>query len=472
MNTHAWNLSLGALATSVMAGCGPFVILEGETDTDSETDTSPNPTSPNPTDPTETDTSPPPGQCQTAADCQPGEECIDNVCIPYDPYCDTDYCCYDCCYGECYYNECYSDADCGPMGLCEASYYSYYQSCLYPAVLEECGTPALGQLELPLAAEGEVVALAFVDVNADAAADLLVAREGSAHVHVGPEGAFPLALPLPPGTTVVDAAAGDLDTDGDADIVVSTAQGSLLVLTNGGPLGFELGTDLFLGSPMRELSTLQWNDDGTLDVAGVQDNGQAMVVFGDGAGGFSDVSSLFTFGLARSLARTNYDDNQYDDLVVQDDVELVQVFLGDGSANPEPDFYLNGYLHGERRVVSGPMSPFTPHEVVGYTPVGDGWQLLELWADGNPQRQLFWLPSDATRAELGDVTGDGSQDLVMGGGTSIQYVFSSSDPWLYCQSQLFIGAPTPHFAAGDFDGNGLADVAFASGPSVWVMLTL
>jgi hypothetical protein len=466
LDARAWNLSLGALATTVMAGCGPFVIPTGETDTDSATDT--NPTSPNPTDPDATDTTPP--QCHSASDCQPGEECIDNVCIPYDPYCDTGYCCYDCCYGECYYSECYSDADCGPMGLCEASYYAYYQSCQYPSPLPECASaPPLAQLDLPLAAEGEVVSLAFVDVNGDAAADLLVGRNGSAHVHVGPNGAFPLALPLPPGLVVIDAASGDLDGDGDADIVVSTAQGNLLVISNGGPLGFQLETDVSLGLPLRELATLEWNGDGTVDVAGVQEGGQAMVLLGSGDGGFIDIVGLSSFGVPRSLALANFDGNQFGDIVLQDDMDFVQVFLG--ATNTEPDYFLGGLQHGERRVVAGQLSFGIPDEVIGYTAMSGGWQLLELWPDGVSQRQLFSLPGDATWAELGDLDGDSALDLILGGGMFVQYVYTSPAPWFSCYVPLSFGAAVSHLAVGDFDGNGRADVAFSSGQGVSVMMT-
>lgn len=470
LDTRAWNLTLGAAATSVLAACGPFVILDGETDSDAATDTDP---PPNPTDPdaTATDTdSPPPVECTQPGDCGPGFECIDNVCIPYDDYCDYG-CCYDdCCYGECYYYECYSDEECGPQGLCE----SYYNGCVYPEPLLECdGGLDIVPIELVGGGPEEIVSLSFVDGNGDAAADLLVGRNGSAHVHLGPDGAFPQALPVPLGATVVDAVSGDLDGDGDADIVASTAQGSLLVLTRSG-IGFELALDLFVSQPLHDLTVLQWNGDGTLDVAGVTEQGQAVLHLGDGNGGFVANAALPSFGLVRSLARTDYGGDEYGDLVLQDDVETAQAFFGDPGGDLNVDLYLPGSLHGERRVLAGAINPGTPHEVVGYTPKSE-WVLLELWNEGIDGPATYALTSDGTWADVGDLDGNGTADVVVGGGSSLQYVYSSGDSgfaWLSCQSTFFLGGQVSVLATGDFDGNGRADVALDNSGIVTVLLSI
>jgi hypothetical protein len=456
LDTRLWNLSLGAAAATMLAACGPFVIPEGETDTASVTDTEP-------TDPDATDTTPD-VECYDAGDCQPGEQCIDNICMPYDYYCDDggccyDYCCYDdCCYDECYYG-CYSDEECGPLGLCEG----YGGGCSYPEEIPECDGPEIIPAMLMPGTEDELVSLAFVDANGDASDDLVVGRNGSAELHMGP-GLPPVLLPVPPGSALIDAASGDFDGDGDSDLAASTAQGSLLMMTGDGTGVFSLALDLELGVPMRDLAPLQWNGDGTLDLASVSADGQAWVNIGDGAGGFMGNEWLPTSSQVLSLVGTDYGGDAYGDLVVQDDLDPGYVFLGDVSGDLRVDNYLPGTLHGPRRLLAGAMDPGPPYEVVGYTPK-PGWMLLELWNAGLDGPWTYGLPSDAQLADMGDFDGDGIADVIMAGPSSIDYIRGAIDPgfaMFSCQSHYFFGAPVGMLAVGDFDGDGRADAAVES----------
>ena len=151
LDTRWWNLSFGVAATT-MAACGPTITLDDDTgetitDTDGETDSETTPT-----------TQPPPLECVNSSDCDPGYECIDNECVPYD-YCSDGGCCdygYDgCCYGECYYYECYGDADCGVGGLCEG-----FQECVWLESITDCGpVPDL----LPIREPADIFTLATRD---------------------------------------------------------------------------------------------------------------------------------------------------------------------------------------------------------------------------------------------------------------------------------------------------------------------
>lgn len=468
LDTRWWNLSIGAAATTVLAACGPFITLDGETDTASETDTDPTPTDPDATDTT-------PNQCNMQSDCQPGEECIDNICMPYDYYCADGCCdggcCYEeCCYGECYYYECYSDEDCGPVGLCNVNYGGYCQT---PEILNDCGQPlAITVLELPPASDDDFVSFAFVEVSGDTAEDLVVGRSGSAELHLG-GGAPPIVLPAPPDVAVVDAVAGDFDGDGDRDIVASTAEGRLLVMAGDGLGGFTLVQDQDIGAALYELSALQWNGDGALDVAGVSTSGQAMLHWGGGDGSFIAVEILNTYDEVYSMALTDFGDDEYGDLVVEDQV-AGQVFLGSFSGDLTRDYDLSGILHGERHVLSDDIGAGVVHEVVGYTPKS-GWLLLELWSDGLDGPQVYALQDEAAAlADMGDFDGDGRSDVVVAGGSVVHYVHGEDDPGvsvLGCESSFFFGGAVGAMTVGDYDGNGRADVAVQSGGSVVLLLT-
>jgi hypothetical protein len=457
LDTRGWNLSLGVAATTMLGACGPFVTLDDETETSvvTATDTEP-------TDPTTT------VECNNGSDCEPGYECIGNVCMPYDYYCSTGYCCNDggccyddCCYGECYYNECYADEDCGPLGLCNDSYgYGY---CQVAQELPDCGPmPDVVQLELPPASAGEFLSLAFVGANDDPAQDLVVGRIGGAELHLGPGELPPVVLPVPLDVSVLDAVSGDFDGDFDSDLVLSTAEGRLLVLAGDGLGGFMPLLDQEVGAQLTNLVALQWNGDGTLDVAGVASDGRALVYAG-GQGSFMAGSTLPTYSAAISLTGTSFSLDVYGDLVASDDV-AAQLFLGDFSGDLTLDATLPGNPYGERRLLSGPMGGGASDEVVGYTPKS-GWLLLELWSDGIDGPYLYSLGGQATLADMGDLDGDFLSDVVVGGDSMITYVRASSDPGfatLSCQSPYFLGAPVETLAVGDFDGDQRADVAIES----------
>jgi len=461
LDARAWNMGFVAASTTVLAACGPLVPV-GETDSDSVTDTDPAPTE-------ATDTAP--GPCNGASDCQPGEDCINGLCQdPYDVYCQdgTASCCLD---DGCYYEPgCYSDLDCGPQSICND-----YAECMFVEPLPACESElTIDVYELPLGEGEPIVSLAFVEVNGDGMDDLVVGRSGSAQVHLGPDGAFPLTLPVPAGAEVIDATSGDLDGDGDGDIVAATAQGSLLVLTSGGPLGFELATDVPMGQPVAGLATLDFEGDGALDVTGVTADGQALLLFGDGLGGFSANATLNPGGdVARSLAVTDYGGDALGDIVLQDDTSTVQAFFGDAAGSVDWDMLLNGSSHGDRRLTAGPIAAGAPWEVLGATHMSDGWLLLELWNDGMNRPRELAIVGDANRVELGDLDGNGTSDLVVAGVGPIHYALAGSDPTMAsieCVSPIY-GAEITTFAVGDFDGNGRADVALQNGLGISILRT-
>lgn len=472
LDTGSWNLSLGVAATSVMAACGPFVTLpEGETDSVTVTDTDPSPS-----DPSETDTTPN-VECRSSSDCQPGYECIGNVCMPYDYYCDDGGCCYggtggccydECCYGECYYNECYADEDCGPQGLCIPE---YGYTCTWAYELPDCGdAPGVVPYELPLVGEGELVSLSFVEIHGDAADDVVVGRNGTTELHPGGGAAMPSLLPVPAGTWVTDAVAGDFDGDGDRDIAVTTFSLGLYVLLNDGAGGFALGPSAALDMTAYDLVALQWDGNGALDVAFRRPDAEALVLLNDGAGGFESIVEL-PYNLW-SLAGIDFGDPQYGALVAQNG-SSGEVYQGDFDGSPEPDAYLFGSTHGLRQLVAGRIDASLPEEAIGYTPMS-GWLLLELWANGLEGPQRYSLSGDDTLAAMGDFSGDGEADLITGGASVVTYVRGYADggyPSLECKSTYFNGGYAIAMAAGDFDGNGRADVVIESGGGPLVLLS-
>lgn len=454
LDPRAWNFPVGAAAVmAASSACGPFVI-PGETD--SETD-------PSATDPTT------PGGCNDASGCQPGYECIDNVCTPYG----DEYYCNDgsggCCYGDgCGYAECYTNEDCGPVGLCNYNY------CALVTTVPECEGPiAILPLELPAGTGGEFLSLAFVDANGDAAQDLFVGRDGSAELHLGPGGAPPLVLPVPLAVAPIDAVSGDFDGDGDMDLVVSSTASGLVVLLGDGAGGFAMAMEGSVGDDVHDLAALEWDGDGALDVAGVDSEGNTTVFPGSGTGSFVEFLWLGTPDAAYAMAATDFGNDALGDLVVQD-ASVASVFFGAPADDLSPDTTLPGGVYGQRRLASGSIDGTPPpYEVVGHTEM-TGWRLLELWPEGFFGPQLYGLDGPGTLADIGDFDGDGLEDVVAAGDMAIQYVRGATEAQsaiLSCQSTYLLGAPIGAMAVGDFDGDARADVAVESSGTLTVLLT-
>lgn len=464
VDTRAWNLSWGAVATTALAACGPSGV-DGTTDTDTATG------GPTQGDPTST------VECNSATDCPSGHQCIDHVCR-YD--CASGACCDgDCCYGDCYYGdstdtdsppfyECGYDAECELHSLCNAE-----RTCEPIQLLPEC-PPEVGLLLLELIPDqgDPFLQLALVDTNGDAAQDLLVGHTttGAVELYLGPVDAPPVALPVLPNTGMRDAVSGDLDGDGDADLVLLTEQG-LMTLVNDGAGGFVPGVEQPLEPPQSRLIALDWNGDGVLDVAGVPWQGPPVVVLGDGAGSFTGSVPLTAPTPVRSAVEGRFTPEGFDELVVQED-QVGSIFSGSPSGDPVLDATLPGNVHGYRIVLSGDIDGPGPDEVVGASSMQEG-MLLEVWPDAvaGPYYSLYVFDGGISHQHMGDVDGDGSSDVVLGSDDDVAVVLSdpSASAWLSCETTRALSAPVHQIEVGDIDGDGRAEVVVHSLGTVLVL---
>lgn len=463
LKTHLWNLSRGLVTGIVMAACGPQIVPE-------------------------TDTDPTVGgeACESTRDCPAGQQCYDGRCMeescgsagccygsnfdaeycyeepydPYDPYYGTDT------YTDTYTDttdtdttglECDSSADCSPLQVC-----SEQGTCDDVPALPPCASaPQLALLDLPTASDAEFVSLAFVDANGDAAQDLVVGRNGDAELLLGPGDGPPIALPVN-DAAVISATAGDLDADGDVELVLSTADGLVLVLTDdgAGTGNYVQATIQPVDGPLRDLATLQWDGDQLLDVVGRVEGSGAVLLWGDAMGGFSNATYLATDVPVLSLTRSDLDGDAYGDVVLQDEGG-VRRFQGSERGDILEDGLLPNSEGGTRMVASAAIDGGAPFEVVGVTYTDEG-SLVELWPQGldGPQRHV--LAGSRRAAGMGDFDGDGMADLMVGGDFVVDYVRGAEGPSFTCTSPVENPAWMLGMAVGDLDGNGRADVVIAN----------
>ncbi len=215
-----------------------------------------------------------------------------------------------------------------------------------------------------------------------------------------------------------DMAAGDMNEDGNLDLVVSGTGCAVQVLLGDGAGNLSAPTNLGSSSNAAGLALADLNSDGHLDVIhGLTDSPTVYVSFGDGAGGVTSTLGLAIQGYSPHLATTDLNGDGKPDIVAfaGGEVADVSVLLGDGAGNFAPvrfdafgaagmaDLAL-GDLNGDG-VPDLAMPTFSYANAV-FVVLGDGNGGFRIPAS-------YPVFEEPVGVALGDLNGDGSDDAVV-----------------------------------------------------------
>jgi len=244
--------------------------------------------------------------------------------------------------------------------------------------------------------------------------------------------------PFVAGSGLYSVAVGDFNGDGKQDLVTEDYfGGNVVVLLGDGKGGFTpaAGSPFAAGAVPVAVTVGDFNGDGNQDLAVSNVRGTVTVLLGDGSGGFTEApGSPFNAGTSPySIAVGDFNGDGIQDLAVGSlnlGVNTVTVLLGNGVGGFAP----------------APGSPFAvgegPLSIVVGDFNGDGIQ-------------------DLATANLGDFDGN-TVTVLLGDGTG-GFAPAPGSPFT-------VGTEPWSIAVGDFNGDGIPDLAAATGAGVTVLL--
>ncbi|HXE73523.1 MAG TPA: VCBS repeat-containing protein, partial [Candidatus Nitrosotenuis sp.] len=327
-------------------------------------------------------------------------------------------------------------------------------------------------------------AVALGDADADGSLDAFTADRYSYTVSCllnQGDGTLEEAPVFPAGYYSSDIAAGDLDGDGDTDLAVADLYGNYAyVLRNQGggafttqavpPGGLETGAYGALA-----LGDVDGDGDTDIVLTPYDPGGYVATLLNDGSGNFNQVvTSTITYqgdlySTSAALGDVNGDGDL--DLVWSSYYGYVLVGLGDGSgAFADPARYAaNGY--DTRKVALGDVDGDGDTDIVAasYYADTDGYGvavLLNTGAGFDPA-QNFYSGYYNTALALGDLDGDGDLDVAVTGDldsyTSLLYTLLGDGTGAFTPfAAQIIGAGAADLKLGDFDGDGNLDALSAN----------
>ncbi len=285
--------------------------------------------------------------------------------------------------------------------------------------------------------EAEVRAVAVADLTGDGTLEVLFGILGGQSLYLRPvfdpggglmffDGGCPATCFGAAGASTRALATGDVDRDGDLDIVAGNVGTDAVHVNEGGGSFTDGGTRSFGGGNTTAVALGDIDGDGDLDAVLGNADGQAVAYVNDGTGDFGAAGAARPFGSTsdtRSLALADMDGDGALDVVAGNHEQQNTIYLGDG----------NGGFGGAAGTIG------------------------------------FGTGSDATLAmAVGDLNGDGALDLVVANEVedNVVYLNDRADPPSFVRQRAF-GHGDDHstsLALGDLDGNGTLDIVVGNQP--------
>jgi len=318
--------------------------------------------------------------------------------------------------------------------------------------------------------------LVVADFNGDGKPDVL-ADNGNSDVSLllgMGDGTFaPSAQSIPTGAGTVWVAAGDVNGDNIADLIVanSTAN-SISIFTGKGNNQYIPGATYSVGTDPEFVVLADLNNDGHLDIVVVCKGdqvtpGSVVILLGNGDGTFTSApSGSLAPGLAPiTAAVADFNNDGKLDLAIVDEGDdttqsVVAVYLGNGDGSfGTPTTFQVGV--SPKSIAAGLLTTTGHIDLVVGNSRNFSVTVLQGTGTGSFSTAAtlnFFTGNSETSVAIADLNGDGLADVIATGGNGV-VVFMNQGNYNFLAAQTYVTETNVmHVAAADFNGDGHQDV--------------
>jgi hypothetical protein len=333
--------------------------------------------------------------------------------------------------------------------------------------------------------------VAIGDLNGDGKSDLMTANNGSSgsgftvSVLLGNgDGTFGVRTNFSTGVTPLSLAIGDLNSDGNLDLVTANSLPSTLsVLPGNGDGTFGSKRDYGTGIAPISLAIGDLNGDGTLDLStayGTYENSTVSALLGNGDGSFGVKADFGTGVYPTSVAVGDLNGDGKLDLATANNgstnlgISTVSVLLGrgDGTFGLKTDFGTGDY---PKSVAIGDLNGDGKPDLAVACPGSSAISVLLGNGDGTfGVRTDFGAGTFPQFVAIGDLNGDGKPDLaaVNDGSSTVSVLLGNGDGSFGVKTDFAVGGGPQSVAIRDLNADGKADLAVANSTTFSVSVLL
>lgn len=266
------------------------------------------------------------------------------------------------------------------------------------------------------------------------------------------------------GATQVAVAVGDVNGDGEADLVTASFDSSsvsVLLGTGGG--AFAAPVTLTAGSGTRSVALGDMNLDGNPDILAANRDANTISVFlGNGVGGFSPKVDIMTGSAPLTVRTADLNRDSIPDMVVSTNTfpTTLSVHLGNGDGTFQPRVNYNIGDIPISALISDLNSDGNP-DVVAANQLGDTVSVRLGNGDGTlGDLTTFDTGSGPISLAAGDFDGNGSPDLVTvsGGNGSVSILLGNGDGTFAARTDVYASMLALSVTTADVDSDGDLDL--------------